>query len=93
MCRISNHPLPDMVGGDCYWKEHIVGPRYRQVIADITAQIEDGILKPGDQLPSTIELCNQYEVSPTVINQAVLILGAQGLIEGAPGIGRFVTRE
>jgi DNA-binding GntR family transcriptional regulator len=65
-------------------------PRYREMLENITRDIESGALMPGDRLPSTAELCGQYGVSATVVNQAVLVLDSQGLIEGVPGVGRFV---
>lgn len=67
-----------------------VAPRYRQLVEDITNDINAGVLLPGAKLPSTAELCTQYGVSATVINQAVLVLDSQGLIEGVPGVGRFI---
>jgi GntR family transcriptional regulator len=67
------------------------GPRYRVIIADIRANIADGTLKSGDRLPSTVEFCNTYDVSATVVNQAVLVLTSAGLIHGVPGVGRFVS--
>jgi GntR family transcriptional regulator len=67
-----------------------VAPRYRQLVDDITNDIRDGVLLPGQKLPSTKELCDQYSVSATVINQAVLVLESRNLIEGVPGVGRFV---
>lgn len=65
-------------------------PRYRQLVADITGGIDSGDLKPGDRIPSTAELCSQYGVSATVVNQAVLVLESRDLIEGVPGVGRFI---
>lgn len=65
-------------------------PKYRQLVADIREKIASGELAAGAQIPSTAELCAQYGVSATVVNQAVLILAADGLIEGVAGVGRFV---
>lgn len=66
------------------------GPKYRTMVQDISDDIAGGVLKAGDKLPSTIELREQYKVSATVVNQAVLVLESRGLIEGVPGVGRFV---
>ncbi|MBB5871253.1 GntR family transcriptional regulator [Allocatelliglobosispora scoriae] len=68
-------------------------PKYRQLVADIREKISSGELAAGAQIPSTAELCSQYSVSATVVNQAVLILDAEGLIEGVPGVGRFVKKK
>jgi GntR family transcriptional regulator len=63
------------------------------MVGDIQDSIRLGTLAPGAKIPSTAELCADYGVSATVVNQAILVLVSQGLIEGVPGIGRFVTGE
>lgn len=65
-------------------------PLYQVLIADIKAQIARGLLKSGDKLPSTRELCEQYEVSRTVVSHALVVLKAEGVVEGAQGRGVFV---
>jgi GntR family transcriptional regulator len=60
------------------------------MVQDISDDIASGVLKAGDKLPSTVELREQYKVSATVVNQAVLVLESRDLIEGVPGVGRFV---
>ena len=65
-------------------------PKYRQIIADITAKVESGELKSGDRIGSTSDLQTEYGVSMTVVNQAAIVLEARGLIEGVAGVGRFV---
>ncbi|GAA4250909.1 MULTISPECIES: winged helix-turn-helix domain-containing protein [Dactylosporangium] len=68
-------------------------PYYRQVAADLRAQIEAGTLKPGDKLPSTQQLRDIYGVSGTVIQFAMVELKAQGLVVGQPGRGVFVAER
>ena len=63
------------------------------IIDDITAQITSGRLKPGDRLPSTAELRAQYDVSITVVRNAVQWLKAKGLVEGLSGVGVFVSEK
>lgn len=65
-------------------------PKYRTLVQDITDGIANGTFPPGERIPSTAELCASYKVSATVVNQAVLVLESRGLIEGVPGVGRFV---
>ncbi len=69
----------------------MVTSKTQAIIDDITRQIEDEVLKPGDRLPSAAQLCEQYEVSITVVRDAVLWLKAIGLVEGVPGVGMFVA--
>jgi GntR family transcriptional regulator len=65
-------------------------PKYREMVQKITDDITAGVLASGARIPSTAELCVEYKVSATVVNQAVLVLESRGLIEGVPGVGRFV---
>lgn len=65
-------------------------PKYERVAATIRAQIKSGELKPGDQLPTTQNLIEQYGVSYGSVRTALLILKAEGLIEGRQGEGVYV---
>ncbi|AEB47342.1 MULTISPECIES: winged helix-turn-helix domain-containing protein [Micromonospora] len=64
---------------------------YLQVARDIREQVSSGQLKPGDKLPSFASLCDQYKVSNTVIRAAMLILKAEGLIDGRQGKGVYIA--
>ena len=64
---------------------------YLQVARDIREQIASGKLKPGDKLPSFNALCEQYKVSGTVIRTAMILLKAEGAIDGRQGKGVYVT--
>jgi len=52
--------------------------------------IASGALKPGDQLPTEGGLTQEYEVSRTVIREAIASLRADGLVEARHGVGVFV---
>jgi len=58
---------------------------------DLTRKILDGSLEPGARLPTEAELCNQYEVSRTVVREAVARLRSDGLLVSYQGRGMFVT--
>lgn len=49
-----------------------------------------GDLKPGDPLPSEAQLLDEYEVSRTVLREAVKVLAAKGLVEALPKRGTRV---
>lgn len=66
-------------------------PMYRRIAADLRAQIQSGVLKPGDKLMSTSQLMAHYEVSETVIRFVMVELKAQGLVVGQPGRGVYVA--
>lgn len=61
-----------------------------RVIRQLTRLIEDGVLKPGDQLPSERELSEELKVSRGTVREAVQFLGALGLVEVRHGSGTFV---
>lgn len=65
-------------------------PLYHQIAEDLKRQIEAGVLKPGDKLPSTRELREIYSVSETVIRFVMVELKAQSLVYGQPGRGVYV---
>ena len=66
-------------------------PLYQQIAADIRAQIEAQVLKPGDKLPSTRQLREHYDVSETVIRFVMIQLKAEGLVYGMQGRGVYVA--
>jgi DNA-binding GntR family transcriptional regulator len=65
-------------------------PKYERVASAIREQIRAGVLKAGDQLPTTQGLIETYGVSYGSVRTALLILKAEGLIEGRQGEGVFV---
>jgi GntR family transcriptional regulator len=67
-------------------------PLYYQVKQHISAQVATGLLVPGQQLPGEHELCRLYDVSRTVIRQALNELGYEGLIDRRRGKGTFVAK-
>ncbi|GAB4104991.1 winged helix-turn-helix domain-containing protein [Micromonospora taraxaci] len=64
----------------------------RQRIAqDIRDKISSGEYAPGDKLPSLREMTAHYGVSAEPVRSALLILQAEGLIEGHQGKGTYVA--
>jgi GntR family transcriptional regulator len=68
-------------------------PLYSQISEQIRAQIQSGVLKPGDKLPSTRQLMAHYEVSETVIRFAMVELKTLRLVYGQPGRGVYVANQ
>lgn len=60
------------------------------VVEQVTAVIRDGLLKPGDKLPTESSLMAQHGVSRTVVREAISHLQAAGLVQTRHGIGTFV---
>jgi GntR family transcriptional regulator len=72
--------------------EEITMPaKYVRVAEAIRDQIRSGQLLPGEKLPSTAELITRYSVSYSSIRSAMLVLKAEGWVEGRQGEGVFVA--
>jgi GntR family transcriptional repressor for pyruvate dehydrogenase complex len=61
-----------------------------RVIQQLTRLIEEGVLAPGDRLPSERELSEELQVSRGTVREAVQFLGALGLLQVRHGSGTFV---
>lgn len=65
-------------------------PYYLQLHQLVEQQIRDGILAPGDRLPSESELCRRYDLSRSTVRQAVRSLQEKKIISLVPRRGAFV---
>ena len=92
-----------MVRPDCvlllssYDMQHVIDrssplPFYHQLKQILTSDIRVRNLQPGDRLPGDHELCSTYDVSRTVVRQALSELEVEGVIERVKGRGTFVAR-
>ena len=63
------------------------------VVAELSARIESGLYGPGDKLPSSIQLCEEFGVSRTVIREAVASLRVAGRVTARQGAGVFVSEK
>jgi DNA-binding FadR family transcriptional regulator len=61
-----------------------------RVIRQLTRLIDEGVLGPGDQLPSERELSEELKVSRGTVREAVQFLQTLGLLEIRHGSGTFV---
>ena len=60
-------------------------PVYRQLMDQVKFHIASGLMKPGDELPSTRALSSQLGVNPMTISKAYSYLERDGVIERRPG--------
>jgi GntR family transcriptional regulator len=67
-------------------------PYYYQLKQILSERITSAEWTPGAQLPGEYELCTLYDVSRTVVRQALNELFYEGLIERHKGRGTFVAR-
>ena len=66
-------------------------PYYVQLKEALTDGIRNGRWKPGERLPSEPELCENFNVSRTVVRQALQDLVYEGAIVREKGRGTFVA--
>jgi GntR family transcriptional regulator len=67
-------------------------PYYHQLKQILVQEIARRELQPGDLLPGDNALCETYDVSRTVVRQALTELEFEGVIERRKGKGTFVAR-
>lgn len=62
-----------------------------RIAAQFSQRILQGVLKPGDKLPTEHAMSKSFGVSRTVVREAIAQLRNEGLVETRQGIGAFVT--
>jgi GntR family transcriptional regulator len=68
-------------------------PIYRQLRDRMVAMILDGLLKPGDALPSVRTVATDSRVNPLTVLKAYQQLEGEGLVEKRRGLGMFVRPD
>jgi len=66
-------------------------PLYQQIKALITQGLESGEWKPGEMIPSEVELAARYKVSQGTVRKAIDELAADNLLVRRQGKGTFVA--
>lgn len=66
-------------------------PLYHRISDRLGALIEQGVLRPGDRIPSVRQVSRQNKVSITTAVQALMHLENRGLVEARPQSGFYVT--
>lgn len=64
--------------------------RYQELAEHTARLIADGLLRPGERLPSVRQACRIHAISPVTVTQAYYLLESRGLIEARPRSGYFV---
>jgi len=68
-------------------------PIYLQLKARIVAMILDGLLKPGDAVPSVRQVAADFQLNPITVSRAYQELADEQLVEKRRGLGMFVTED
>jgi GntR family transcriptional regulator len=66
---------------------------YRMIADDLRSKIESGDIAQASQLPTEIELMEQYDASRNTVRDAIKLLVTRGLVETRPGQGTFVVEK
>jgi GntR family transcriptional regulator len=66
-------------------------PLYQQIKALITQSLQSGEWKPGELIPSEVELANRFKVSQGTVRKAIDELAAENLVMRKQGKGTFVS--
>lgn len=60
-----------------------------EVVESLAASIRDGVIQPGSKLPTESEIMGNFDVSRTVVREAISRLQANRLVETRHGVGTF----
>jgi GntR family transcriptional regulator of arabinose operon len=63
--------------------------KHQVIEAWIRNRIDEGVIVPGEKLPSESRLCAQFDVSRNPVRQAIHNLIHEGLVESIKGVGTF----
>ena len=61
----------------------------QEIVDGLDADMREGLIQPGDKLPSEAEIMSRFDVSRTVVREAISKLQASKMVETRHGIGTF----
>ena len=64
--------------------------QHARIVHELGRLIVSGRLKPEEKLPAEAQLCEDYDVSRTVLREATRVLVAKGLVQSKPRVGSVV---
>ena len=99
--RLQTHPTPSNMATSVQPPADLTGsmetvtpafsPLYQQIKALILQSLQAGQWKPGDLIPSEIELAGRFRVSQGTVRKAIDELAAEHLVVRRQGRGTFVA--
>ncbi|MFZ6760520.1 GntR family transcriptional regulator [Undibacterium sp. Ji50W] len=66
-------------------------PIYRQLKQRVLGMMLDGLLRPGDALPSVRQVAAEYQLNPITVLKAYQELVDEELVEKRRGVGMYMT--
>jgi len=88
MNPVSSNPASDGASGN---GSPSFRPLYQQIKALITQSLQAGEWKPGELMPSEVELAARFKVSQGTVRKAIDELAAENLVVRRQGKGTFVA--
>jgi DNA-binding LacI/PurR family transcriptional regulator len=67
-------------------------PRHRVIYEKLLAEIQSGVYKPGERLPSEAILCERFQASRITVAKAFQSLQRENLVTRRPGSGTYVEK-
>ncbi len=88
---LTSPPQTGSVGGSLTGVSATFSPLYQQIKGLITHGLQTGEWKPGELIPSEMELANRFKVSQGTVRKAIDELSAENLVIRKQGKGTFVA--
>jgi GntR family transcriptional regulator len=79
------------VSGNAAGSSPTFSPLYQQIKALITQGLQSGEWKPGEMIPSEVELASRFKVSQGTVRKAIDELAAENIVMRRQGKGTFVS--
>jgi len=68
-------------------------PKYEQLKNHLLGELRAGRLRPGEALPTELELAGTLQIARSTVRRALDDLGREGLINRVRGRGTFISRD
>jgi DNA-binding transcriptional regulator YhcF (GntR family) len=65
-------------------------PLYLRIVAEIRRRIDNGDLRPGDRVPSTRQIIQEWGVAMATATKVLTTLRQDGVVRTVPGVGTIV---
>jgi len=66
-------------------------PPYLRIVEEIRRRISEGLLNPGDRVPSTREITREWGVAMATATKTLATLRQEGAVRAVPGLGTVVA--
>lgn len=87
---MAHRPKSQILQGTSSIDREAFEPAYSQLASILRQSMAQGLLRPGDQLPSEAQIVERYGVSHMTVRRAINILVDQGVVIAEQGRGTFV---